>query len=662
MTARGSFTVEKDAVRLRGPLTADIEDTRMEVQGVIALAPRLAGSRLSIGVTAPDLASVVGMFAPAELVPPLPVDLKGEVSLLRDGLRFDDVRGSLGQSSIGIEGSLKLAQRIAGSLFSVASSGPAFEELVAHIPDVKVHPGEYDLSGEFAFDADAIHSKGIRLSRPRGEVTADVTMGLLQSKPLVDFDVSSRGASLHSILTSIGDFDVDDAPFSVAARGNVRDGRLHLARFNVGVGEATLKANGELDLELAGRSTAFDFDLNVPDLARLGQFQQRRLREQSLTMTAKVVGNSDVVKIDNFIVRLGDSDLRGSMRLQRGEVPKLAVELWADELRFAPLLEDAAVVHDAAPRFDDGRLIPDVAVPFEAMRKFDASVLFNIKALQRESLILTDINMRAELKDGALLLHEVALKGRSGWLQANGALEPADGAGKAKLALRARDLRMGLTTQGVGPTTNSNIDVNVEAAGTDLRTLAGNSTGVLFLDMRNFTVPNNTVLSRLYGDMLNEIVDTINPFSKADKETRVDCVILPVEINDGQLGVNPEALVRTDKIQIVSDASINLKTEKLEMTFRTTPRKGMTISAAELMNPFVMVVGTLAAPRLAVDAKGGLISGGAAVATGGLSILARATWERLTRSKDPCGTASKQGIEILKGRFAEFPTEIPAAD
>jgi hypothetical protein len=175
-------------------------------------------------------------------------------------------------------------------------------------------------------------------------------------------------------------------------------------------------------------------------------------------------------------------------------------------------------------------------------------------------------------------------------------------------------------------------------------------------------VRNNKFLKRFYGDMLNEILETINPFSKTDPETQIRCIILPVEINNGRLGVNPEALIQTDKLRIVSDASINLKSEKLEMSFRTTPIKGLTISAGEILNPFVMVVGTLAEPRLAVDAKGSLITGGAAVATGGLSILARATWERLVRSRNPCDTASKQGLEILQDRFADFPDEGPSPD
>jgi hypothetical protein len=112
----------------------------------------------------------------------------------------------------------------------------------------------------------------------------------------------------------------------------------------------------------------------------------------------------------------------------------------------------------------------------------------------------------------------------------------------------------------------------------------------------------------------------------------------------------------------LSDASVDLKSETIKISFETTPRRGLTISAAELLNPYVMVVGTLAAPRLAVDAKGGLITGGAAVATGGLSILAKAAWDRLARSKDPCNAAAKEGIAALQDRLSDLPTVTPSTD
>jgi uncharacterized protein involved in outer membrane biogenesis len=656
LTARGSFAVEEDLIRVRGPVTAEIENTRVWVEGSIARTARLEGSSLSVGIKAPDLASLAGYFAPAEPVPPLRIDLEGEVSLRGDGIRFSNVRGSLGQSSVNAGGVLNLAPLLAGSEFRLEASGPAFEELVEHLPNFEVRAGGYDLSGGLVFDGSAVQLKAIELSRDLGDARADVTVGLSQPETLIDFDVSARGQSVRSMLPSLGDFDLEDAPFSVTARGGLRGAGLTLARFDVAVGDATVAARGTVDLALGDRSTDFEFDLKVPNLAGLGLLKQRRPREQSLAISAKLRGDRETVRIDNLVARLGDSDLRGSLRLQKGDIPNISLELQSDSISLAPLLEEAALDYDTAPKFDDGRLIPDIEIPFDAMAEMNASVTVDIGALHRETLQLNAIVLNAELQDGALYLSEARFKASDGWFQARAALEPVDGAGRAMLAARARDLRIGLVERGAGTTTNTDLDINIEASGTDLRALAGSSNGVLYLDMREFTIPNNTFLRRLYGDLLNEIVDTINPFAKTDDETSVECVVLPVEINDGALAVNPEALVQTDKIRIVSDASINLQSEKIEMTFRTTPKKGLTISAGEILNPFVMVVGTLAAPRLAVDAKGTLISGGAAVATGGLSILARATWDRLVRSKDPCETAAQQALEVLQVRFADLPS------
>jgi hypothetical protein len=122
----------------------------------------------------------------------------------------------------------------------------------------------------------------------------------------------------------------------------------------------------------------------------------------------------------------------------------------------------------------------------------------------------------------------------------------------------------------------------------------------------------------------------------------------------------PFALVLNSNARMVIDSSINLGTEKLSLQFQTTPRKGITISAGEILNPYVKVVGTLANPTLAVDEQGVLISGGVAVATGGISILAKAAWQRLSRDKKPCQTAAEKSIEVLGERFPIFVAPVDA--
>ena len=660
MTARGSVVVEEDAVRVHGPLTAVMENTELRIEGLIARAPRLEGSRLSFGFETADLAGIVGMFTTAPGVPPLPVDIDGNVQLRGNSLRFGEVRGTLGQSSVAAEGVLQLTQRLAGSTFRVDSSGPAFEELLAHLPNFEVAPGVFELSGALELEADSVRLRSVELSRPRGDVSANVTVGLSRPEIVVDFDIGAQGRSVRSILPSLGPFELDDAPFSFKGRGGLRGANLKLDRFNAKVGEATITARGKLDLQRGGETTDFRFDLQIPSLAQLGLLENRRPRQQALAISARLRGDPEEVRIDNLVARVGESDVRGSLKLLKGDVPDLNVELYSDSLRIAPLLEEADADYDAVPEFDDGRVIPDIEVPFDAMHKMNASVTIDVEELRQEELHLSAVTLRAELRDGAFRLYDAGFQTGDGWLQARGALEPADGAGSMTFSAKSEGLTFGYIGLGVGPTTRTGFDINVAATGTNLRALAASANGAVFLDGRNFTVPNNTFLKRLYGDLLNEILETINPFKTSDPETAISCIVLPIEIDHGKLGVNPEALVRTDKLRIVSDASIDLKTEKLEMSFRTTPRRGITISAGELLNPFVMVVGTLAAPRLAVDAKGTLITGGAAVATGGLSLLARATWDRLVRSRTPCETAAKQGMEALQDRFAEFPLKTEA--
>ena len=127
-----------------------------------------------------------------------------------------------------------------------------------------------------------------------------------------------------------------------------------------------------------------------------------------------------------------------------------------------------------------------------------------------------------------------------------------------------------------------------------------------------------------------------------------------MKFDDGLLTSAPSFFISNDKIRLAVNPSINLETEDLRVAVRTTPRRALSISAGELLNPYVQIIGTLAAPRLAVDEKGVLISGGAAIATGGLTLLARGLWDRLSLSGDPCGQSAanvRDESPVVERRF-----------
>ncbi|HMB58682.1 MAG TPA: hypothetical protein VKN35_02120, partial [Xanthomonadales bacterium] len=101
-------------------------------------------------------------------------------------------------------------------------------------------------------------------------------------------------------------------------------------------------------------------------------------------------------------------------------------------------------------------------------------------------------------------------------------------------------------------------------------------------------------------------------------------------------------VVQTSDITILSEGQINLVDEKIDLTFNTKPRTGLGISASALINPFIKVGGTLAVPAIQLDAANAVISSSAAVATVGLSVLAKSLTSRWFSSNDPCGNARKK--------------------
>jgi hypothetical protein len=161
----------------------------------------------------------------------------------------------------------------------------------------------------------------------------------------------------------------------------------------------------------------------------------------------------------------------------------------------------------------------------------------------------------------------------------------------------------------------------------------------------------------IYGNLLEEILNTINPFRATDPYTDFECLIVPVFVVGGKVTGAPNIFTSTSKIRMVAEGSLDLKTEAIKVSIRTTPRRILSVSAAELVNPYLQIVGTLASPRLAVDEAGVLITGGAAVATAGLSLLARGLWDRLSKSGDACKQVSEQALKELDGQLPDLVME-----
>ncbi len=651
---QGSAQLVADGIRFTGPLTGNVEGISVSLEGLIAFTSGITGSDLSFAVAGPSLAALTGAFGVSDGIPDEPYDFNGELNIRENAYLIQNVSGTLGSSTVNIDALLVPESGLAGSRVSFEVSGPAFEEIIDEIGDLEVRPGSYELSGKIVLQANMIEFDDIRLDREAGDASMNMELGLPISRHWADFDIRADGSDVRSVLGGIEGYEAEEAPFFVDARGELREANLSFDKFEVGIGDARMQARGDINFGDNGSSTRFSYQGNIPSLAQLGSYDERRLRDQGITWNANFTGDDRVLAIEDLNVTLGESDVNGSIRFTKGDVPKLDIDIQSDSIVFGPLLEEQEFEYEPEPVFADGRLIPDIAVPFDAMKLLNATVSVDIRELVRDSLHMRNVDLAIELQDGVLNVQNASFDAHSGWIKARGKVEPADGTGRVSLELVARNFGPRIWMQDPDDAMTGDIDVKLDSNGVDTRTLAGSATGMILVDIRGGRLANSQTLQAIYGDMLTEILNVINPFYKADPYTDITCVVLALNLDDGRVTSAPVSFVGTDKIRLSLKSAIDLKSEAIDMGIKMTPQQGLKISSGEILNPFVKVIGTLAAPGLAVDETGVLVSGGVAVATGGLSVLAGMAWDRLSRSKDPCRDAAIQGKEALADRFPDL--------
>jgi len=147
--------------------------------------------------------------------------------------------------------------------------------------------------------------------------------------------------------------------------------------------------------------------------------------------------------------------------------------------------------------------------------------------------------------------------------------------------------------------------------------------------------------SRFFGDLVLQIIRTLDPSRSAKEQMTLQCAIFDVDIKEGIATIENFAL-KTDKLAIVARGNVDFGNERLKLSVRATPRKGFGISIGDVATSFVKIGGTLQRPQMKIDPTGSVTTGGAALATGGLSLVAKGVWNKLAAKSDFCKDRKRQ--------------------
>ena len=616
-------------------------DNRVEAQGVLALRPGLQGSSGFVRALGPEFRNVA-LLSGVPYLPAGAFDISGEVTVGGDLLRLRRVSASVGD----MEGSLSGQVVIAG-----ANTGGFGLDLVLAGPDLAAVPAIEVLE---IFAGDAFRVAG-RLERREDLLTAknlDLSLGDLNATLDGAVDGAAEQVRMSVSANAPGSLMVQKiAKLSYLPGGPVvfqgelekSHDEIRLSEAVATIGDYRLTANGTLNLQPKSNDSDLAFSVSGPSLLEVGRiFSVLALPDKEFEVSGQFNGIPTGFDMRDFRARVGDNDLRGEFNINLEEKPRIAGVLSSTYLDFSQ--PDAVDEEQAKPEEPDageepgaGRLFSDKPLDTSWLQAADIDLRLQFDEFIANTLRVTDVVVEVELLDGALRVGPVFLRENEGTIEASFSLIPRDNHYELQTSAAIEAVHLGLLAPGIKDTASlppTSGTMHFAGSGNSIRSIMASLNGQFSMRQDAGKV-QEMFGAGLFKDVLLQVLRTLNPLRRERGYELLECSIFEISVKDGLASIDTFA-VQTDTMTTIAWGEINLRNERLDIAFRAKPREGVGVSLGTVANELLELRGTLKSPRVRLDARRTATATGAAVMTGGLSLLARGLWDRLAAEGDIC--------------------------
>ena len=629
----------------------------IKANGLITDDPGLVGTKLTWSLTQVDLKDIGRLSDPPVELPSRLMTATGSTQARPADLVLSNVSGTIGKAAFTVTGQLGRAEDFRGTDLRVSLQGPDFERAAMLVGNFNVPAGPFEYASRVQRTG-----KGVSISESSFDVAGasgrvDFELGLPLEPVDATFDIEITGPNVSQFWEDRYHLKLGEKPFTIDLRGELTEDILRLDDGMLKVDETVLNATGEI------RRGASDNFINIrassPEVSEIGRvFGVELFPGRSLELAGTLRRRNDHFRLENFLAKSSKGDIAGTIDFLPGDPPRITAELTSQKLDISwvtdPVEEELLKekTEEKLPEGGDGRLIPEIPLPMEQLKLVNVDLSVTGDEVVRKRRDVRNNYFRFVIEDGALTIDPYRFGGNSGTLEASLKLVPSDEGAKVEFKVMAKDLVTGLFQPDNEDLTfmpKGDWEIDVNSKGRTLRELAANLDGTGQLSSKSGRLSNKGSTNALFGDLISNIVSSVNPFAEQEPYTEISCAVFPFIFDDGKMETAPSIVVQTDKLNILSRGAINLKTERINLSFNSKPRRGLGLSAGSIVNPFVRIGGTMAEPSVNLDRTGALVTGGAAFFTAGLSLIAKAAFDAAWRSPDPCGRV----LEEADKRFAK---------
>ena len=585
--------------------------------------------------------SDISFLLPDMKLPDAPFTARGTVDSKDKQVLLRKVNINLGGNQANIDGHINLVDRYAGS------------ELNFDL-DIK-NAGELGRM----FGKDGLPDQPVKLTawvKPAGKgLDFKVSDGNLRD---IDLDLEGHIADLDQPLGMDANFDIKlprlsdfsfllpgrdlpELPFAASGRLNNQQTQTHLNGVQLQLGKVKATIDGDL---LPGNGFKLTIMATGPDASKLNKLAGTSLPAEPFSLATRLNGTPSKFELEDLAVNLGKSQVDGNLTIGLGDVTQIKGKIDSPHLDLSHWYTVEEPKEEAKPASKPQWKFDETPVMTLTGHGLDIDLDLQVNNLYLGNTTVEDIELDFVLSHQLLEIKPFTFKGsQGGRFHGEASLDGRGSKPVFYLRLGGKDIRLGLAAvPGQDPSTFPPIelDVALDGVGATRREIASSLDGKARVFMGSGKLAS-AGLDLLFSDFLTQLFNTLNPFAETSDYTQIDCAVMAADAVSGKVDVLP-VIFHTEQLTMLSQGVVDLNTEGIDLSFNTKPRTGIGLSAGVLINPLIKVGGRLTAPAIEMDPAGTVVSGGLAVATLGISVLAKSVNDRFLSSKDPCGEARKE--------------------
>lgn len=460
--------------------------------------------------------------------------------------------------------------------------------------------------------------------------------GLLQYK-------NDKDGSMTTLVINEVNLSVPDADSQIVANADVVYNNQQItAEATLGSLNMLIEGAQPYPVVLNGSAYGLNFDINGSAADIFGNVRYAAMTNiynpagnmgaPETTLKARVDGDLKKVDADINLLNVVNNVITGKVSADiSGKIPYVTANLKSNKINLLTLASSQPLASagnwSLIGMAQAADMVPNTAIPYKDLKGINAKAEIAVadliidKGMEAKNVLLT-----AVLNNGVLNVNKLRLDFGGGEIDANAVIN----ANTQSLSLNAVSKNIllqnlhkefvveGKNDFGIVSGGSTDLQINLAGSGATYRQLVQGLSGQV-IAIVNQSVVQTGALNFMTGNLLTELLNTLNFKSDKVKNLDLKCAVVRADLSGGR-AVFPKGIALSSKqLSLVSDGSINLINDKLDFSLQPFSGKVADSNVGQLLSSFVKIKGTIQNPKIALDDKetikavvGTALSGGTA--------------------------------------------------